>query len=324
MDASARRRKKLNCLRGIVVFERPEKNKPRIMATGFVARYNEKFAVFSNLSVVFQCATPIIKTIDGKILKYDRILIPNDKRNVLYFELSPSVDSELFKALEFQDDLSEEIDIKTPIRAFGCKSNHMTITSSKGKVTAIGPKCIEILSKVSYNTNGGPVLTKKTGKVLGAVSVLHLDRKSRTHSVVRIDTVEGFEPLDKNAFLKEIEIIKKAEKIPVIIKRVIKSYETAMKKMMDKVDRERGTTNIKPMKKKCVAVNAVIKRLSYKLRSLGDFEFDYFNERALAAKQRTAEIVENFEERMDADLTTLKKKLKDAREDDKLKLNKKL
>ncbi|MCK5844197.1 MAG: hypothetical protein KAG97_05770, partial [Victivallales bacterium] len=42
-DAIARRKSKMNCLRGIVVFENPEKRKVPIKATGFVAQYNEKF-----------------------------------------------------------------------------------------------------------------------------------------------------------------------------------------------------------------------------------------------------------------------------------------
>lgn len=323
-DASARHKSKINCLRGIVVFENPDKGKAPIKATGFVAQYDGKFVVFSNLNVVFHCSNPIIKTIDGKILKYDRILIPKDKRNVLYFELLPSLDTELFKPLEFQEDLTEEINIKAPIMAFGCKSNHMTITSSKGNVTAIGPKTIEIASRVSYNTNGGPVLTKKTGKVLGAISILNLGKKSKVHEVVRIDTVEEFVPLDQNAFLKEIQLMKKAKRIPIRIKRIIQNYQNAMAQITEKVEKGHGTTNINPIKKRYVAVRAAIARLSTQLNNLGEFEFTYFTRRVQIAKNKAEKYVTEFNEEMPAELESLIKKLKNARKEDKLKLKHKL
>ena len=323
-DVTARRKRKINCLRSIVVFENPNKCNTPIKTTGFVAQYNEKFVVFSNLSVVFRCVNPVVKTIDGKVLKYDRILIPKDKRNVLYFELSPSVDTELFKPLEFQEDLTEEIDIKTPIMAFGCKSNHTTITSSQGRVTAIGPKSIEIRSRVSYNKNGGPVVTKKTAKVLGAISIMRLGRKSKVHEVVRIDTVEEFVPLDQNAFQKKIELMKKAERILLRIQRIIQNYQNAMAMIVEKVKNERGTTNIKPIKEKYARVNATIEKLSDQLNNVGEFEFAYFSRRVRSAKNKVERTIRAFKEEATDDFEYLINRLKRARKDDKLKLQKRL
>lgn len=323
----AKKKKLPNCLKSIVVFEyggddseRGEKN--ILSGTGFITTYQNKKVVITNLNIIYKTVTPVIKTIDGVELKYVKMLVSKDKRNVIMFELSEEEDaSEITVPLELETDVTSNIDIDDRVMSFGCKSNLTTITRAKGKVIGVGPVNIELASRIPYNMNGGPILSKNSGKVIGCVSLQPRNKKakrkkSKVAEGVRIDSIKETVEIDAGLVEKDIADLKKRRRLMRGMEACYEKCLAEFEDVAERVKKERGTTNVSMLKKKYDNTMAKLKAYQRKIEEPIDFEFPYFQRFVKDLPEQGMEIIENFEEVKEVLAKIVKAKEKSRKKND--------
>jgi len=303
----AKKKRLPNCLKSIVIFEQRgddivEDEKNILSGTGFITTYNNKKVVITNLNIIYKTVTPVIKTIDGIELKYVKTFIAKDKRNVIMFELSEDDNSsDILVPLALETDVSGNIDIDDRVISFGCKSNLTTITWAKGKVIGVGPVNIELSSRIPYNMNGGPILSKNSGKVIGCVSTKlrnkkNKRKKSKVAEGTRIDSIKDTVEIDAKLVEKDIAKLKARKKLVKKMEACYEKYLLYFEDVSKRVKKECGTTNISMLKKKYDNTMAQLKAYQRKIKTSVDFEFPYFQRFVNDLPEQGMVIIENFEE----------------------------
>lgn len=297
----AKRKKLPNCLKSIVLFSQKTDDqfqKREVTGTGFLISYNEKLVVATNLNIIYYSLKPKIKTIDGKELKYTKILIPKDKRNIILFELDPETPQELWNPLELEMDVSSETGIDDKVYTYGCKSNWQTVTSAKGKVTGLGPVNIEIKSKVPYNMNGGPVLSYNTGKVIGVISKFATTGKdkSRYCKAIRIDSIKGTTTLSDDEFMEDLRRLKQKEAIIVNLDDKYSKFTSEIEELSEKIKAGSGTNqaSISKIKKQHQELVKKVKMIVAQMDSDKVYSMKYFRSRHRHAVNSAEKIITKF------------------------------
>jgi len=250
-NATAKSKKKLpNCLKSIVIFYKaPEAGvdeQPFPIGTGFAVNYKGKTYLATNFNIIPRSFTPSIKTLDAKNVPYTKILMAKDRRDVVLFEVDKSKMGDVnIVPLDAVDDLTSEVELGEKTISLGCRSNWETITSSAGKIEAIGPINLEIKTTVSYNMNGGPIFSAETGKVLGVVAIMRQpdneSKKLKNCLATRLDTIKELAPFDSEMYQTDLTMLTTQKARLAAIKERYEKYVSRLDELMKEIKDGYGT-----------------------------------------------------------------------------------
>ena len=255
LEAASKKKKLPNCLKSLVIFYAPPEkgsgDQPIPIGTGFAIAYEGKKYLATNFNIIPRAANPLAKTIDGKEIPYKGVLMSKDKRDIVLFEIDEDkLQDNPLTPLPLEENLSEGVELGSKVVSYGCRRGWETISSSKGKVEAIGPVNIELSSSLAFNMNGGPVISYDTGKVVGVVALiptLDVKRRSRRNKppclATRIDSVSELTPFDQKEFDSDREMLKKQKARLASVKAKYEWYLSRLDALMKKVKNGYGTNN---------------------------------------------------------------------------------
>jgi len=330
--ALAASKKKLpNCLKSVVIFyaapEEGSDDQPIPVATGFLIEYKGKIYAATNFNVIPKAAHPIIKTIDAEPLPYSKVLIPDDKRDIVLFEVDKSkFDEERLHPLEPVEDLTEEVGLDGKTFSYGCRSNWETVTSSRGVIEAIGPVNLEVKSTINYNMNGGPILSADTGKVVGVIAVVHAPKKKNSKKTsaclaTRIDSIQKLVDFDIREFDSDRDTLKKQMSRIAAIKTRYDRYLARLEEIMAEVKKGYGTKHklIADFESTYNSDVGKIKALIASGRTGAEkFHLQYFKKQFQTSLESVKEILKKFLS-LDKSIDALKEANKKALEKGKFK-----
>jgi hypothetical protein len=179
--------------------------------SGFITVYQGKIVVVSIMDALMADLNKDlkIKDINGAEMKYDRILVPDDGRNLLMFELDKTESLRPF--LLGETDLSNNCSINVPVSVYVYRKNINTVAKVNGKLLSIGPQMVEIEFKKKDVVGGGPIILRREGKFIAVAGAVPPNVKNRLYGI-RFDTVKAFRELDMKLFEEGNEIISDFEK----------------------------------------------------------------------------------------------------------------
>lgn len=186
------------------------------VGTGFLAEYDGKIFLFTNLHVLDGNKLIKCKTIDGKELQLGKLLASTD------YDLAAIELPQEKKGLQFQQNIESSVNIGDEVFVFGNSFGGGVATDLSGKVLAIGPQVLETDVKFVSGNSGSPIISKKSHKVLGIASYCSIrkandfGKDSKFNNVerrfaYRTDNNPGWQTMNIPQFVNETLFIKKAE-----------------------------------------------------------------------------------------------------------------
>lgn len=296
---SATSKKLPSYLKSIVFFESADKfeddshTEKKTIAIGFVTDFRGKSVVMSKLDTFIYDYPPVLKTIDGDVIPVKSVSIPDDKRNLIIFEISPEFQMDKVKIIPVESDVSGNIDIDEKVAIYSRVKDSKTIKRQYGKITGMGTASVDVYASTRYDIEGGPVIYYDSGKCIGCISGRKED-SSKEYTAVRFDTIKKLVTIKGDWVAEDIAAMKEKkealEKIKVVIERYKKFYES----MEEKIANGHGTTNIKLVdSQRKIAVTAISQYLAI-IRKPVDFHFPVYQKSVTALVEEAKVVLEDL------------------------------
>ncbi len=141
--------------------------------SGFKVKFGDLPMIVSNAHVILGIRNPVIKDLEGRIYKPERIYASKTRDLVLIKYLyENNNDKDLLHIVP----LFDRFKIGMPVTAYGNSLGGGVITELKGKLIATGPERIEVTAEIVPGNSGGPIISDTTKEVFGiATSIQILD-----------------------------------------------------------------------------------------------------------------------------------------------------
>ncbi len=161
----------------------------KVELTGFIAEYQEKVVVICN-SKAFGVGTEI-KDSNGKKLQISEILVPakKEKRTILILIMAENDSGR--SAFEIDTDIVKNNKKGDAVSVRGYSLSKQKLFSGKGKIEDIQDRKILVDSNVRRNITGAPVISLKSGKVIGVAKCIR-KKKIEMPYAERIDNIANF------------------------------------------------------------------------------------------------------------------------------------
>jgi hypothetical protein len=225
-----------------------------------------------------------------------------DRRDIVLFEVDESkMEDGDIVPLDAVDDLTSEIELGEKIISLGCRSSWETITSSVGKIEAIGPVNLEVRTTVSYNMNGGPIFSAETGKVLGVIAIVRQpDKKSKKLKnclATRIDSIQELAPFDTEMYQTDLKMLSTQKARLLAIKARYERYMSRLDALMKEIKDGDGTKH-KPINAFKTSYENDIRKIRAVIASgrtgAEKFKLQYFKKRYQEALESIKTVLEKF------------------------------
>lgn len=176
-----------------------------LKGTGFFTVFREKLVVIASQEVLNSSSEIKLKDVNGKEIKYTKIFITEDRRDLAIFELDEEEGKRSF--LTMVENAAQTCDIDSSVTVYAFRTGTKTLAKAKGKIIGIGPEVFEINVKMPDVIGGGPVILKDNGKVIASCASSLKDGKARIFGT-RMDTVGKLKELDTAVIKDEMANIK--------------------------------------------------------------------------------------------------------------------
>ncbi|OGV50267.1 MAG: hypothetical protein A2017_06675 [Lentisphaerae bacterium GWF2_44_16] len=176
-----------------------------LRGTGFFTVFREKLIVIAGQEVLNSSSEIKLKDVNGKEIKYTKIFIPEDRRDLVIFELDEEESRRPF--LTMVENAAQACDIDSSVTVYAFRAGTKTLARAKGKIIGIGPELFELNVKMPDIIGGGPVILKDSGKVIASCSSNPKDGKARMFAA-RMDTIGKLLELDIAVIREEMTDIK--------------------------------------------------------------------------------------------------------------------
>ena len=186
------------------------------VGTGFLAEYDGKIYLFTNLHVLDGNKVIRCKTMDGKELKLGKLLASTE------YDLAAIELTEEKNGLQLQQHTESSVTLGEEVVVFGNSFGGGVATDLTGKILAIGPHFLETDVKFVSGNSGSPIISKQSHKVLGIATQSRINKAndfgkdSKFNNVerrfaYRTDNNPGWQLMNLPQFINETLFIKKAE-----------------------------------------------------------------------------------------------------------------
>lgn len=186
------------------------------VGTGFLAQYDGKVYLFTNLHVLDGNKSIKCKTMEGKELALGKLLASTE------YDLAAIELPHEKGGLEFQQHVDTSVTLGEEVVVFGNSFGSGVATDLTGKVLAVGPQVLETDVKFVSGNSGSPIISKQSHKVLGIASYCSIrkandfGKDSKFNNVerrfaYRIDNNPGWQQMNLAQFINETLFIKKIE-----------------------------------------------------------------------------------------------------------------
>jgi hypothetical protein len=186
------------------------------VGTGFIAQYEGRTYLFTNLHVLDGNKSIKCKTMEGKELALGKLLASTE------YDLAAIELPQEKGGLEFQQHVDTSVTLGDEVVVFGNSFGSGVATDLTGKVLAVGPQVLETDVKFVSGNSGSPIISKQSHKVLGIASYCSIrkandfGKDSKFNNVerrfaYRIDNNPGWQQMSLAQFINETLFIKKIE-----------------------------------------------------------------------------------------------------------------
>lgn len=184
--------------------------------TGFLAQYQGKIYLFTNLHVLDGNKSIKGRTMDGRELVLGKLLASTEY-DLAAIELPQEKDG-----LQLQERLDTSVTLGEEVVVFGNSFGGGVATDLTGKVVAVGPQVVETDVKFVSGNSGSAIISKKSHRVLGIASHCSIrkandfGKDSKFNNVerrfaYRLDNNPGWQEMTLAQFINETLFIKKLE-----------------------------------------------------------------------------------------------------------------
>ena len=135
--------------------------------SGFVIRRGKQFYVVTNNHVILECRNPVIKGVNGEMIRFTQVLSGTD-RDVAFIPIAPTYFTDALP-LEVHDD---DIWPNEALTCLGDSEGKGVIVVCSGKFLGLGATSFETDAPFVPGNSGGPILRDKTQKVAGVATYL--------------------------------------------------------------------------------------------------------------------------------------------------------
>ncbi len=203
---------------------------------GFITVTHGITAVASNYTLLADSKTIVIRDAAGKVLKYEEVMVPADGRNIVFFKLGKSYIDQPFLISEAR---ITDAFLRDKVTLYGFKEASGRIFDSSARIIKLEPTRILLHDRIYPGMNGGPVISRRDGKVLG---IIHLpaDLKEPPITAVRIDTVGKLVKLDMARFHKQKKLIHEISARHEKMRSTMKNWQTQLGGVERDVRRKRN------------------------------------------------------------------------------------
>jgi len=188
----------------------------RSVGTGFLAQYEGRTYLFTNLHVLDGNKTIKCKTMDGKELQLGKLLASTE------YDLAAIELPQEKEGLDLQQHVDTSVTLGEEVVVFGNSFGGGVATDLTGKVLAVGPHILETDVKFVSGNSGSAIISKQSHKVLGIASYCSIrkandfGKDSKFNNVerrfaYRLDNNPGWQTMSLVQFVNETLFIKKAE-----------------------------------------------------------------------------------------------------------------
>lgn len=186
------------------------------VGTGFLAQYDGKTYLFTNLHVLDGNKSIKCKTMEGKELALGKLLASTE------YDLAAIELPHEKGGLEFQQHVDSSVTLGEDVVVFGNSFGGGVATDLTGKLLAVGPQFLETDVKFVSGNSGSPIISKQSHKVLGIATQSRINKAndfgkdSKFNNVerrfaYRIDSNPGWQQMSLAQFINETLFIKKVE-----------------------------------------------------------------------------------------------------------------
>ena len=247
----------------------------KTIAIGFVTEFRGKTVVMSKLDTFIYDYPPVLRTIDGEVIPFTSASIAEDRRNLIFFEISTDFPRDKIKILPLETDISGTINIDEKVLIYSRKCNSKTIKRQKGKIIGVGTSSIDIYASTKYDLDGGPVIYYDTGKCIACIAGRKNGEK-KEFTTTRFDTIKKLVTIKPEWVVEDIAVINEKRGALAKIKSTIDDYKKFYKSTHDKVVNGYGTTNVKLIDSRRKSAITAIKQYLKIIAKPVDFHFPVY------------------------------------------------
>lgn len=143
---------------------------PEGSGSAFLTRIGGQNVIVTNAHVYLALAAPQICDIDGKQYDVTKITASKTRDLVVLSFAGPQKNK---KYLQLETDVSK-LEVNSPVVVYGNSLGDNVVTAAAGKLNGVGPETIEVDAGFVPGNSGGPVLSDKSGKVVGVATYLKI------------------------------------------------------------------------------------------------------------------------------------------------------
>ncbi len=132
--------------------------------TGFIASWKGRKHLITNIHVILDNESQFLTVSNERVEASDPMLC--EDRDLAFFLLDEKCE---LPALELEEDMGA-VEAESPVVVYGNSLGAEVNTRLKGKMKSLGPKNLEISAEIVPGNSGSPILSAKTGKVLGVAA----------------------------------------------------------------------------------------------------------------------------------------------------------
>ena len=159
-----------NTLRSVCLLQ-----SPRGRGSGFFTQWNDKDVLVTNNHVLLEMPDVKIMDINGNVYRYDLIYTsPERDLAVVPIDRNNHLDMPNLLRHPHPDTLPNG----TAVTAYGDSLGDGVIVPAEGKYLGIGPEFIEVSAPIVSGNSGGPILDKKTNRIIGVATLCRIIQKT--------------------------------------------------------------------------------------------------------------------------------------------------
>jgi len=136
--------------------------------SAFVANFGKENVIVTNAHVFLTMTSPEICDVKGRKYEITKVL-GSKSRDLVFLSYTGGGGN----VLTIEPDITR-LPVGTPVIAYGNSLGDNVITAAEGVINGIGPETIEVDAGFVPGNSGGPILDKKSGKVVGVATYLRI------------------------------------------------------------------------------------------------------------------------------------------------------
>jgi hypothetical protein len=178
--------------------------------SGFIADFEGKPALFTNIHVVAGMQAAKFTTLDQRVIQTVGVPVAAVGHDILRYSLAPD---ESTPRLRVATNAAEVAEIGDEVFVLGNSEGARVISPLAGKITGLGPELIEITAEFVPGNSGSPIIHAKSGSVIGIATYLSIRDKQWLSADnaqprirrfgYRLDSVTQWQPVDWPSFVRE-------------------------------------------------------------------------------------------------------------------------